>query len=339
MTGEAGRRSAGPAPAEQRRPGRRPARACYAGSAAPPPACVRCGSWPSPVASPVGGAALKPVVPDWRSPAELDRLRSLLLPSLAAPGCCSRATLDRRARQRQLGAARERRASATSRSAAGLDLALYVGDTLVPRGPRAGRRRSALLPDSSAPAETVHQALVRQGFGTADGRALDSVTLIRTLDQASAGDVLATAKADALCRSLLRVVAAASAVADPELLVLGGPVGRHPWLLARLQLAAQALRRCRYRSSPARWTARPRSAGPCCAVWPRDSRPCSGQRSESRPGRMGATCPSCPRWRALAPRSSGRRWTAASSTWTTPTAGSAGRTRRARSARRWSAGG
>ena len=190
------------------------------------------------VASPLGGPALKRV-PDWRSSAELDRLRSVL-PSLGGTRLLLESDVDLAGHaERHLGVAREASSFGYLSLDHSLDLALFVGDTLV-RGAHGLAGEVGLLPDSSAPAETVQQALVRQGFGTADGRALDPVTLIRTLDLAAAGDVLATARVDALCRSLLSVVAAASAVADPELLVLGGSVGRHPWLLARLLRAAQA---------------------------------------------------------------------------------------------------
>ena len=40
-----------------------------------------------------------------------------------------------------------------------------------------------------------------------------------------------------LCRTLVVAVAAVHAVNDPELLVLGGPIGTHPWLLERLRYA------------------------------------------------------------------------------------------------------
>jgi predicted NBD/HSP70 family sugar kinase len=42
---------------------------------------------------------------------------------------------------------------------------------------------------------------------------------------------------DMFCRTLVVAIAAVHAVNDPELLVLGGPIGKHPWLLERLRLA------------------------------------------------------------------------------------------------------
>jgi predicted NBD/HSP70 family sugar kinase len=192
------------------------------------------------VASPFGGAAPTSGVPDWRSPAGQAGLRSLL-PRLGGTRLLLESAVDLAGHaERQLGVARDASSFGYLSFGRSLDLALYVDDTLV-RGAHGLAGEVGLLPHSSSPAETVQQALARQGFGTANGTALDAETIIRTLDQAAAGDVVAATRVDGMCRSLLSVVAAAYAVVDPELLVLGGPVGRHPWLLARLELAARTL--------------------------------------------------------------------------------------------------
>ncbi len=193
------------------------------------------------VASPFGGAPPKPEsVPDWRSPAGQAGLRSLL-PRLGGTRLLLESAVDLAGHaERQLGVARDTSSFGYLSFGRSLDLALYVGDTLV-RGAHGLAGEVGLLPNSSSPAETVQQALIRQGFGTANGTALDAPTIIRTLDRAAARDVTAAARVDGMCRSLLSVVLAAYAVVDPELLVLAGPVGRHPWLLARLELAARTL--------------------------------------------------------------------------------------------------
>ena len=57
------------------------------------------------------------------------------------------------------------------------------------------------------------------------------------LDLARANDPAAGMRIDMFCRTLVVAVAAVHAVNDPELLVLGGPIGKHPWLLERLRHA------------------------------------------------------------------------------------------------------
>lgn len=111
----------------------------------------------------------------------------------------------------------------------GLGFALQTGDHVL-RGARGLAGEIGLLP-VDADGTTLTRRLIDQGFGRADGRSLDVPHVRALLD---AGSDLQVA---ALCASLAGAVTAVWALTDPQLLLLGGPLGRHPRLIAGLRAA------------------------------------------------------------------------------------------------------
>lgn len=113
----------------------------------------------------------------------------------------------------------------------GLGFALQTGDHVL-RGARGLAGEIGLLPvDPSG--TTLTQRLVEQGFGRPDGRSLD-VPAVRGLLDDGPDERVAT-----FCTPLAGAVAAIWALTDPELLLMGGPLGRHPRLVAGLRAAVQ----------------------------------------------------------------------------------------------------
>ena len=138
--------------------------------------------------------------------------------------------------ERRVGAAGDASSFGYLYLGSGLGFAFHLGDQLI-RGARGLAGAIGYLPTGPAPAGTVLQSLVTQGFGRPDGNALDVRAVRAVLDLARANDPAAGMRVDMFCRTLVVVVAAVHAVNDPELLVLGGPIGKHPWLLERLRHA------------------------------------------------------------------------------------------------------
>lgn len=152
----------------------------------------------------------------------------------------------------------ERRAGAASTAesfvylylGAGLGMSFYHGDQLV-RGAHglAGEIGYLVTGDSgdsgdaSAGPVRLAEAIAGLGFGRPDGPALDVAAIHRALAGAAAGDAGAGAVVRRLGAAVGRAVAAACVVVDPDLVVLGGPVGTHPGLLGpvRAEVAAAAL--------------------------------------------------------------------------------------------------
>jgi predicted NBD/HSP70 family sugar kinase len=97
--------------------------------------------------------------------------------------------------------------------------------------------------DPAASPVGLAAAIAGLGFGRPDGPALDVDAILRVLDLAGAGDAGARAAVRVLGATIARAVAAACAIVDPELVVLGGPVGAHPGLLEpiRATVASSAL--------------------------------------------------------------------------------------------------
>ncbi|MDT7750786.1 MAG: hypothetical protein QOD96_4448 [Pseudonocardiales bacterium] len=130
---------------------------------------------------------------------------------------------------------------------AGLGMSFHLGDQLV-RGAHGlageigylGARSGA---DPAAAPVGLAAAIAGLGFGRPDGPALDVDAILRVLDLAEAGDAGARAAVRGLGATIARAVAAACAIVDPELVVLGGPVGAHPGLLEpiRATVASSAL--------------------------------------------------------------------------------------------------
>lgn len=111
----------------------------------------------------------------------------------------------------------------------GLGFALQTGDSVL-RGARGLAGEIGLLPvDPSG--TTLTRRLIEQGFGRSDGLSLD-VPYVRTvLDEGPDAEVTT------FCTTLACAVVAVWALTDPELLLLGGPLGRHPRLLNGLRAA------------------------------------------------------------------------------------------------------
>lgn len=115
---------------------------------------------------------------------------------------------------------------------AGLGLGLYLGDRLV-RGAHGLAGEIGYLPGSGL--RTLAAELAAEGFGRSDAPSNDVAAVLRALDDDDprALHVLVTA--------ITRVVASVTAVVDPEVVLLGGPVGTHPALLDPVRAALAAL--------------------------------------------------------------------------------------------------
>ncbi|WP_181772473.1 ROK family transcriptional regulator [Amycolatopsis pittospori] len=101
---------------------------------------------------------------------------------------------------------------------AGLGVGLYIGDRLV-RGAHGLAGEIGYLPGAGSGTLAAELA---DGFGRADAPSNDVEAALRILDNGETG---------ALCGIVVRAVASITAVVDPELVLLGGPVGCHPALL------------------------------------------------------------------------------------------------------------
>ena len=176
--------------------------------------------------------------------------------------------------ERRVGVARDASSFGYLYLGSGLGFAFHLGDQLI-RGARGLAGAIGYLPTGPAPAGTVLQALVSQGFGRPDGTALDVRAVRAVLDLARANDPAAGMRIDMFCRTLVVAVAAVHAVNDPELLVLGGPIGKHPWLLNGCGTRWPNSSRSPRRSPQVRSTARPPCAGRRCARWPTAVSSCS----------------------------------------------------------------
>jgi predicted NBD/HSP70 family sugar kinase len=140
---------------------------------------------------------------------------------------------------------------------AGLGMSFYHGDQLVRGAHGLAGEIGYLVTESDAATEDaatedaatedaatqtaapvrLASAIAGLGFGRPDGPALDVVAIHRALAGAAAGDPSAGAVVRRLGAMVARVVAAACAIVDPDLVVLGGPVGAHPGLLAPVRAA------------------------------------------------------------------------------------------------------
>jgi predicted NBD/HSP70 family sugar kinase len=151
-----------------------------------------------------------------------------------------------------LSALAERRSGAASTAesfvylylGAGLGMSYYHGDQLV-RGAHGlageiGYLVTEPADDSAAAAGgpvRLSEAIAALGFGRPDGPALDVAAIHRALAEAAAGDPGAGAVVRRLGTAVARAVAAVCAVVDPDLVLLGGPVGTHPGLLEPVRAA------------------------------------------------------------------------------------------------------
>ena len=140
--------------------------------------------------------------------------------------------------ERRHGAAREVSSFAYVYLGAGMGLGLVIDDKLI-RGARGVAGEIGYLSVASTKAgpgrHTFARAVAAGGFGPEDPRGAvpqDTVTVARqVLDLAEGGDPAARAIVEAEARTIGEAVAAVCAVVDPELVILGGPIGAHPALL------------------------------------------------------------------------------------------------------------
>ena len=136
--------------------------------------------------------------------------------------------------EREIGVARNASSFGYFYVGTGLGYAFHHGDQLI-RGARGLTGEIGRLPTGPGRDVTALQALIRLGFGRPDGTTLDVACIHEALDRARAGDPTADRQVDALCEVLVMAVAAINAVNDPELFVIGGPLGRHSLLFERLR--------------------------------------------------------------------------------------------------------
>jgi predicted NBD/HSP70 family sugar kinase len=150
--------------------------------------------------------------------------------------------------ERWHGAAREVSSFAYVYLGAGMGLGLVIDDKLI-RGARGVAGEIGYLSVASTKAgpgrHTFARAVAAGGFGPDDPRdALpqDIVTGAKlVLDLAERGDARARAVVADEARTIGEAVAAVCAVVDPELVILGGPIGAHPALLAPVRATVAEL--------------------------------------------------------------------------------------------------
>jgi predicted NBD/HSP70 family sugar kinase len=117
---------------------------------------------------------------------------------------------------------------------AGLGVGLYIGDQLI-RGAHGLAGEIGYLPGLVSP--TLAGDLAEGGLGRSDAPSNDVAAVLALLDRAGArtggdGDQRAVRR---LTEAVGRAIIAVAAVVDPELVLLGGPVGTHPALLPQVR--------------------------------------------------------------------------------------------------------
>jgi predicted NBD/HSP70 family sugar kinase len=118
---------------------------------------------------------------------------------------------------------------------AGLGLGLYIGDQLI-RGAHGLAGEIGYLPaaDPTAEPATLAGELAAHGFGRSDAPSNDVAAVLRMLDRADPDE---NESLRLLGGAIGRAIASVTAVVDPELILLGGPVGTHPALMAPVRAA------------------------------------------------------------------------------------------------------
>jgi predicted NBD/HSP70 family sugar kinase len=137
--------------------------------------------------------------------------------------------------ERREGGAREAKSFVYVYVGAGLGVSLYVGDQLV-RGAHGLAGEIGYLDSSGS---TLASTLSDQGFGRSDAPSLDVDAILTTLDQAT-GDAVAAERLRLLGATLGRAVAAICTIVDPDLVLLGGPAGSRPDLVAEIRRTVRA---------------------------------------------------------------------------------------------------
>ncbi|MEA5367497.1 ROK family transcriptional regulator [Amycolatopsis sp., V23-08] len=133
--------------------------------------------------------------------------------------------------ERREGAARDAKSFVYVYVGAGLGVSLYVGDQLI-RGAHGLAGEIGYLDSSGA---TLAEALAGQGFGRSDAPSLDVDAILTTLSRAAEGDAAADSRLRQLGETLGRAVAAICTIVDPDVVLLGGPAGSRPELVAEIR--------------------------------------------------------------------------------------------------------
>jgi predicted NBD/HSP70 family sugar kinase len=115
---------------------------------------------------------------------------------------------------------------------AGFGMGLYANGRMV-RGAHGLAGEIGYLATATGPAQysTLVSALGKQGYGAAHSSAMDVPTIRRSLAAERKADSAATDAAHTLGAAIGQIIVATCAVVDPDLVLLGGPLGRHPALL------------------------------------------------------------------------------------------------------------
>lgn len=125
---------------------------------------------------------------------------------------------------------------------AGLGLGLYVGNRLV-RGAHGLAGEIGYLATATGQAQysTLVSALSKQGFSVPGTPVLDVPAILGALESAAEGDQQAAETARAIGAAVGQVIVDTCAVVDPELVLLGGPLGFHPALLPSARQTVEAI--------------------------------------------------------------------------------------------------
>jgi predicted NBD/HSP70 family sugar kinase len=115
---------------------------------------------------------------------------------------------------------------------AGLGVGLYVENHLF-RGAHGLAGEIGYLATATGPAQysTLVSSLTQQGFGKPGTPVIDVPAILSTLQSAEAGDPGAIEATRLLGAAIGQVIVDTCAVIDPELVLLGGPIGSHPAVL------------------------------------------------------------------------------------------------------------
>lgn len=134
--------------------------------------------------------------------------------------------------ERRAGRARDAASFAFAYIGGGLGMAVYLGDQLI-RGAHglAGEIGYLAAPGPDGRTVTLDEALARRGWRRPGAAAIDVPAVLDALARAESGDPAATTAVAELAASIGQAVVAACAVVDPELVLLGGPIGSQPALL------------------------------------------------------------------------------------------------------------
>lgn len=109
---------------------------------------------------------------------------------------------------------------------AGLGVGLYIGNRLI-RGAHGLAGEIGYLPGAAS--GTLAADLAAAGFGRPDAPSTDVAAVLALLEAAD------EAALERLAAGVGRAIVSVAAVVDPELVLLGGPVGTHPALLPRVR--------------------------------------------------------------------------------------------------------